>query len=628
MLEFKIPASKECSIDLETCGLFPSKGDQFYCASFCSPTGETAVVSFPVDPLTRKVDYSVNQAAFDAIKEWCADGTVTKINHNIAFDIRFLEREGMKVRGPIVCTMNLIRLLKSDAPMALKPFCDKYLGIGIEDEIELKKATMLARRIGKEKGWKVFKGKSEEGSLAPDYWMAPRELVERYAVTDAIRAMSVYVTLLPEIRKNKLDGLWDQENKTWRILRAIEKRGIRVYREKVIEQKEVVKKKLLLYQKKAEQIIQQLFPVPKIIVTAQNKMKLIKVNLNSSTQLRPIFYERYKESILFLTKAGYPSTDVDALRAMKNPLAKIILSIRACNKTAEFMDQYLFFMRKHKDGCWYLHPTLHQAMARTTRESCADPNLQQVAKGNDDKGIEILVEGRSVFGPRPGYKMRSYDWKNIEVYVPGFKFKEKNLTRILLKGGDVHDHSVKAVSAIINQEISRDNVKRTYFGWQYGIGKDKLARKLGVSVQTAVLIKYGFTKAYPTLTASMQELQRQVFTDGQIVTGYGWPLRMDSEESYKAFNYYVQGTAAGILRQAKIKIFDFFRSNKWDAFIVLPIHDELLIEFGSGVNVDELDNHVVRCMQDNPELKMPIPIPVSISEIGKNWADKKKVKTI
>lgn len=609
-MSFKIPIGNKISFDVETTGLFWRKKDRPYCFSFCNTEGDTSVISFPVNPKTREVQYQEKPKSFAILKEFFINPAITKIAHNAQFDVGMSKSCGLIVKGTIIDTMNLIRVVRSDAPLALKKFCSNYLGIGDDDEKELKDATRRARREGRIKGYAIYHGdNTEDGSLAPDYWLAPRSLLERYAITDAARCMAIYVTLLPEIKKEGLEQVWDQEQQTWKILRKIEKRGIRVFPEKINQTITELKKKQKTFQLEAM------------------KWCPPKTNLNSSLQLRKIFYKQLKELPKYSTKAGYPSTDVFALKSFKHPLAKTILSIRACTKTIEFMDQYNKFMVQHKDGCYYIHPIIHQAMTVTGRESCSSPNLQQVGSGRNDKGIEILVEARGVFGPRPNYQMRSYDWSGQEVWIPAFASQDPVLVKMLTNGEDPHQHTSNELSKIAGEKIGRDAAKRTFFGLQYGIGTEKLAKTLGLEKNLAELIRHGFKKTYPRLNEWMSELQYEALTKGFIRTRYGRILYILQKESYKATNYFVQGTAGGILRSAKIKIQKILKKIEYDAHMVLPIHDEILVEVNTDF-ITTFDSYIVNAMQDNPELEMPLAIPVTISKITDNWADKKKVKTV
>lgn len=600
-MALKIPKSNITSADTETTGLFPRHGDRFYCISWCTPEGESAVCSFPVNPKTREVQY--RPADLEIIRQWAENPEITKIFHNAQFDVSFLQTMGIRVKGEIVCTMNLIRLYKSSERLALKPFCEKYFNIPNEDEEDLKEQTRLKRREGRKKGWKIYESQksNEQETLAPDYWLAGPKYFEPYCLLDSARCMMIYKELYPTFKNNPL---WKTEMETWKVLRQIENRGIRVFKDKVLNNKIRLKKKRHFY-------LQQLYK------------QVGFINPNSPKQLQNLFYQRLKLTPRFLTPTHQPSTDNNALQSLNHPIAKLILNSRACEKTVQFMDQYLRHMVKNGDGCWYIHPTFHQAIASTGRESSSNPNLQQVAGGEKETGLEIRVEARSVFGPRPGYVMRSYDWKNIEAYIPAFKSMDSKLTHILSTGGDVHQNTSVSLSKITGIPISRYDAKRVFFGLQYGIGINKLSKTLGIDKEVAESIIYGFKTEYPELWQWMEDLKLFIRRHGYIETAYGRRIEVPRDQEYKGVNYYVQGTAGGILKNAKVKIHRIL--SQADCHIVLPIHDELVIEISDDTGVRGVDNEVVRCMQDNPELKMPVKIPVSVSAIGSDWSQKTKV---
>lgn len=601
----KLPTGNTLSFDTETTGLFPRKGDRFYCISWCNKEGSTAVLSFPVNRLTREVKYDDR---LDLVRDFAQDSSIIKVAHNTQFDTRMIEVLGIEVKGPVVDTMNLIRLLKSSESLALKPFCEKYFEIPNDDERDLKEKTMEMRRIGRKKGWKIFEGKGgEEGQLAPDYWLAGPKYYEPYCIRDSERAMIIYKTLRPEIDQKGLAPLWKNEMKTWKVLRKVENRGITVDKEKVLSVKEQMKKSLDIFKKKA-------------IRLAGN------INFRSSPQLKKVLYEILKEPIKYHTQKHQPAVDFIALSHMKSPLAKHVLEMRACEKTIEFMDQYLNFIVKEKDG-WILHPSFSQCIPTTGRESSSNPNMQQVSAGERDKGITVKTEARSVFIPRKNYVLRSYDWKNIEVYIPAFQSGDVGLLSVLKKGGDVHQETSEYLTNTIGKEISRYDAKRIFFGLQYGMGRRKLSRELGIEYEMAEEILFRFGEAHVELMKWMEGLKRQVFRRGFIKTPFGRHQEVSMELAYKIVNFFVQGTAADILKFSKVRLEKALR--KYDAHIVLPIHDEMLLEIHKSENMAAIDSTVLKCMQTHPELNMdPYKIPVSISAIKDNWLNKTKIKVI
>lgn len=602
-MALKIPKDKTICTDTETTGLFPRHGDRPFFISFCNLQYQTAFTSFPVDPFTRKVAY--RKETISILKDLFLDPERILIAHNAQFDKKMIEamiEEETKCQWR--CTMALIRVVKSSADLALKPFCKKYLGFPDDDEQDLHKAVARARAKGRKLGWKLAE------DVRADFWMAPKEC-KIYGVRDVLRVAKVYNILLPEVKRLNVDSIWSREKKLWPIMRSIENRGVHIDRDRVMFMKEDFKKKLQMYELRAR-------------LRAGGQM-----NFNSPVQLQKKFYKDFKEPVRFLTeKAKLPATDYAALKAMRHPLAKEILEMRACQKTVDFMDQYLKFMIQHSDGHWYLHPEFSQSIPKTGRESCYLPNLQQVASGESMKAMDVKPEARTPFTPRPGYRMRSYDWKNIEVFIPAFASGEKRLTKILLAGGDVHQNTADSIPSLKGKPSGRYMAKRVFFGLQYGMGIELLAKLLGISEDEASEMWVGFQDTYPTLWEWFERLKAESAVKGYLTTPYGRREEIDPGYEYRAINYYVQGTAADILKSAKVKIYKEILRRKWNVHIVLPIHDEILPEIELGMDVEEVDRMIVGCMQDNPELKMPIPIPVSISDIRTNWADKEKVKVV
>jgi hypothetical protein len=142
------------------------KGDRPYCVSLCNKQGDTFVLSWKVDPFTREVQYDDR---IEDLKKFFSSPETTYVAHNASFDVGMLRSIGIEIAGTVVCTMGLIRVVRSNAPIGLKPFCTQYLGIPDDDEARLKERTKRMRRKGKKLGWKVYEVKKNgEELLAPD----------------------------------------------------------------------------------------------------------------------------------------------------------------------------------------------------------------------------------------------------------------------------------------------------------------------------------------------------------------------------------------------------------------------------------------------------------------------------
>ena len=595
----RIPTGKIISADCETTGLFPRQGHRPFCISFANLQGQTATSFFEVNPFSRIVCYRKKELKI--MREFFSNPEQIVVAHNAQFDKRMIEAMlEMETKVQWRCTMALIRVVQSNARLALKPFCKENFNFPDDDEKELRSALIQARHQAKLKGWSIA------NAVEPDYWLVP-DLCVKYNIQDVLRVVVVWTNLIPEIKKLGLENVWMREKRLWPLLRKIEDHGVHIDKDKVLEMKESFKKKLQLYTLKA-------------------RIMAGPINLNSSLQLRKKLYDDLRMPVKYLTKkAKVPATDYSALYAMKHPLPQALIEMRSCAMTVNFFDQYLKFMVQRPNGRWYIHPEFSQCIPTTGRESNYAPCLQQASSGENGKIVEVKPEVRRPFCPPPKCQWRSYDWKNIEVFIPAFKSGEKELIKVLMAGGDVHQNTADGI-IVDGKAIERITAKRVFFGLQYGIGINKLAKQLGVEYEVAEEIMWKFGNKYSALVEWMETLKARASADGYVTTPYGRRQHVDRGFEYRAINYYIQGTAADILKDAKLKINQQIAKRGLGVNIILPVHDEILPEIKDGVDLDEVDDVFVSCMQDNPELKMPINIPVSISAIKTNWHDKVKVR--
>ena len=80
--------------DFKRWGYYPARP---FAWSFCDSSGNTAYVRWKVDPFTRKVIPS--RQSYEDIKSIIEDKSITKIAHNLNFDMKMCTFMGMSFRG-------------------------------------------------------------------------------------------------------------------------------------------------------------------------------------------------------------------------------------------------------------------------------------------------------------------------------------------------------------------------------------------------------------------------------------------------------------------------------------------------------------------------------------------------
>ena len=82
----------------------------------------------------------------------------------------------------------------------------------------------------------------------------------------------------------------------------------------------------------------------------------------------------------------------------------------------------------------------------------------------------------------------------------------------------------------------------------------------------------------------------------------------------------IQGTAAGLIKLAMIKVRDRLREEDLEARLILQVHDELIVECPDG----EVEQ-VKALLTQEMEGVMDLPVPMRAdSAAGRSWAEAKE----
>ena len=87
----------------------------------------------------------------------------------------------------------------------------------------------------------------------------------------------------------------------------------------------------------------------------------------------------------------------------------------------------------------------------------------------------------------------------------------------------------------------------------------------------------------------------------------------------EAINMPIQGTASDIVKIAMLRVDEEFKREKFDARLLMQVHDELLVEVEAGV-ADKVAEVLKREMESAVTLDVPLVVDVGIAD---NWMDAK-----
>jgi DNA polymerase I-like protein with 3'-5' exonuclease and polymerase domains len=524
------------------------------------------------------------------------------IFHNALYDVGWLRREGIIVKGKILDTIVAAPLINENR----FSYSLDNLGAAYCDE---KKDESLLQDAALAFG---INPKSEMYKLHAKY-------VGPYGEQDAALTLKLWNKLKLEIAEQELERILEMESKLIPLLLEMRWRGVRVDEEKA----EVVSKHLSTEEQKIQVEIKRKYGSD--------------VNLWANASLESIFE---KNKLWFpRTEKGMASFQRDWLEGHEHELPQLIVRARKLNKArTTFIDKMImnhaFNGRIHAEA----HPMRNDRGGTVSgRFSYSNPNLQQVPARDPEIGNLI----RSLFIPEEGCQWGVFDYSQQEPRLTVHYASQMNLTgakeAVELYTEDAADfHQIVADMA----NIPRKQAKMINLGLSYGMGKEKLIRELGLDDTQAEKLFQQYHAKVPFIRALQDQCARVAMERGYIKTFAGRRCRFDLWEgryernlplplkeakekygddlkrsyTYKALNRLIQGSAADMTKLAMIGL--------WEEGIVphLQVHDEVDISIENG----EQANTVTKIMENCVKLAVPLLVD---QELGKSWGEIKEIKT-
>src|SRR5690606_23317650 len=233
---------------------------------------------------------------------------------------------------------------------------------------------------------------------------------------------------------------------------------------------------------------------------------------------------------------GSPSFNKDFLSQHEEGL--VIINAR---KYAHFKSMFLESFPSHifrgKIHCRYNQAIGEFGGAKPGRLSCADPNMQFVPKR--DKSLGKIF--RKIFTAKQGYVIVELDYSQAEPRL----FSHYSNEPVLINGYNsepfIDMHSIAAEY----MHITRDVAKNLNLGIMYTMGAEKLASKLGISIDEAKAIVRKWHHTFPLVSSFTKKAEQKARQRGWVMTVLGRRARFTDERyTYRAANRIVQGGSA------------------------------------------------------------------------------------
>lgn len=571
----------EIAFDTETTGRNPLT-ENLVGISFCTEKEKAFYV-----PLGHSGVASAQQAekksTLEILKPFLGNKEISKIGHNIKYDMIVLGREGVPVAGKLFDTMIAAYLLNPNkSGHSLDEVSFEYLSRRKKSFPEVLKKRASFAEVG-----------IEEAAA--------------YAAEDAALSYELKSVLFENIRASGLEKVYfDIEMPLIDVLADMERTGIRI--------------DASLLNSMSAEIETEIESVQKRIFFLAGE----EFNVNSPKQLGRVLFQSLGLSPSKRTKTGY-STGMDVLEDLSHvhELPGEVLHYRSLTKLKTTYLDVLPTLINPQTG--RVHTSFNQTVTATGRLSSSDPNLQNIPiRGEWGKRIrESFIAGE-------GELLLSSDYSQVELRILAHVSGDRGLLKSFMENVDVHSRTASELYGLPVEKVTsemRRTAKTVNFGVLYGISPFGLSEALGIGREEAKQYIDRYFDRHIGVREFIDRTIAEAKEKGYVTTLLGRKRPVPELHSSNtntrqqgrrlAVNSPIQGTAADIIKIAMVNIRTRFRHESLRSKMVLQVHDELLIELPQ----EEL-GAVTEIVKDEMEgaFDLAVPLKVDVGH-GKNWAE-------
>jgi DNA polymerase-1 len=526
------------------------------------------------------------------LKPVLEDSQYKKIMHNAKFDQLVLWNHGIAVQGLVSDTLIAGRLTVQEGQQSSL----KSLSIFYFDE-----SMITYEEIVKDQ-------------KRTNFSQVPLAVATLYSAADAHQTYRLYEILDQELANKKMHTLYETiELPLVQVLIDMEATGI--YCDSAVLN--ALDKKISARLKEIE--------IELIDIIGK---QYVGINLNSTKQVGKLLFEDLhlppqKKS----AKGTSYSTDQEVLEALAvvHPVPGLILKYRELYKLKSTYVDALPTYINPKTG--RIHTSYSQTGVATGRLASSEPNLQNIPATGE--GIEI----RAAFKPKEGYVFLSADYSQIELRVLAHLCQDKQLMQAFLQGHDVHAQTAAGLFDVSLESVTHEQRqigKRINFSILYGLTPYGLSQDLKISFKEAKEYIDKYFAQYPQVSSWMEHIIEQTKKWGYAKTLWGRRRYIPTiyeknqalyhEATRVAVNTVAQGTAAELMKLGMITLSDTLKKEGYGAWILLQIHDELLLEVPEKhvASVEKLTKKVLEGVVD-----WTVPLVVT-TRFGHDWKEVSK----
>lgn len=493
---------------------------------------------FPCDHIVVEggVDHNIAKDAYKYLL-WLIFQRVV-VAHNVIFDNSVSMNEGFEIKK-FIDTMKYDHLLD-------------------ENHISYSLDAVTERRLG-HKG-KVKSPVFEMAKIAYG-WDMPAEYMYEYAKTDAHIALQTVHAQVEQAKKQKENSL----NEYWTSIEMPSLSALTWMRRWGVE----VDTNICATEE------------AKGLAEKERITEFFGFNPGSPLGLKKLLIDELGLPEIISKKTGNRTFDKSAMERYEvmlerrglenNEVVKELLCYRGWTKS---VSSYYQPYQKLLSPDGRLRPEYKPHGTKTGRWSCADPNLQQIPKETDKVWNGAI---KDCLVSAAGYTGWEIDYSQLEFRLAASASHTESLLEIFADPSrDIFTEMAKTLG------WARQTTKGFTYSTLYGAGVQRIMDAFGVNELEARHLIEHFYSLYPELRNASRYMSgnagRQGYID--IWSGRRRHFRYPKSENFKAFNSFIQGGAADIV---KTVIADCFKEvvNE-ECKLLLQVHDSLWFEIAEG----------------------------------------------
>lgn len=550
---------------------------------------------------------------FKKMQPLLIDTSIVKTGHNIDFDLHMTANCRINIKGRLIDTLDIDKLVNADAfSHALYDVSKRLQNLNPLSPVYCPTILMYEDMLDSYKAQ----------HRVTDYRQIPRELMTQYTCADTWNTIWSLKNLFPKIAEYQLEELFEVESQTIMVAYHMERTGVPVdpaYEHVLIPELEAER----------DEAEREIYDTAGTIF-----------NINSAQQLYGVMQRLGYGHLVHFTKPtdmmlakgitiGNPSFNKDEMERLETEGVPLIESIQIYRKAEKLLNSFARKLYEMRDFDNVVHCNINKQEAKTGRMSISNPSMQNMPRRKDSRV-------RGAFVPHPGYIFYDTDFKAQESLIMAHYSRAPYLLNIINAGGDIH----RAVAAVIYDmeddlkqvtKALREVAKSVEFAIVYGAGAPKVVAMVktveirpgikGMTLEEAITAIKKFKKKVPEVEVFIKTANETIKERGCIRTIMGRRVYAERGREYACVNYLCQGSGADSTKCRMIDIHKFMRANKLQSRLILQVHDSLLSE------IHETEEHIVPWIQWLQEERKLFRVNI-IAEAAKcmpTWRDKKDI---